>query len=103
MPPALKETRTVVISRCKCQEYFPTLWKVFSPIWGKRKIPSSRKPEFPTLRKMNFPTEWKMEFPTYGLLVASLSPADKIWLLALLLSLDSIGFAIEVINPGMMQ
>jgi Na+/H+-translocating membrane pyrophosphatase len=49
---------------CKCQGYFPTPWKVFSPIWGKRKIPNFRKPKLPTLRKGNFPTRWKVEFPT---------------------------------------
>jgi len=80
--------------------YFPTSWKVFSPIWGKRKIPTSRKLEFPTSWKRNFPTRWKVEFPTSFF---SMIPMNRIWLLALLSFMDSVGFAIQVENPGMMQ
>jgi hypothetical protein len=39
----------------------------------------------------------------HALLVAPLSSMDWIWLLTLLLLLDSVGFAVQVKNPGMMQ
>jgi hypothetical protein len=67
---------------------------------------------FPHTLESFFPHLWEKDNPHFSetgiphpsaFLVAPLSPVNRLWLLALLPSLDSVGFAVEVKNPGMMQ
>ena len=78
------------------ESFFPHLWEKGFPHVAETGIPHLVEREFP------HPMESGIPHP-HVFLVAPLSSVNRIWLLALLPSLDSIGFAVEVKNPGMVQ
>ena len=83
---------------------FPHPLESLFPHMGEKKNPLFSETEIPHLAEREFPHPMESGIPhLHALFVAPLSSMDRIWLLSLLPSVDSIGFAVKVKNPGMMQ
>jgi hypothetical protein len=81
---------------------FPHPLESLFPHMGEKKNPQFSETGIPHRAEKKFPHPVETGIPHLSFVV-SLGPMDRIWLLALLLSVDSVRFAIQVKNPGMVQ
>jgi hypothetical protein len=72
------------------------------PHMGETENPQSSETGIPHLAEKEFPHPVETGIP-HLCLVAALGSMNRIWLLTLLPLVDSVGFAIQGKNPGMMQ
>ena len=79
---------------------FPHLLESLFPHMGEKKNPHFSETEIPHLVEKEFPHPMEIGIPHFRFSVIQM---NRIWLLALLPFMDSIGFAVQVENPGMVQ